>query len=121
VSITFEWLMSRVYVSERRAQPHRHVEAKVDGHGPGRRAHDAPQIDAVDQLHRDERLTLEDADVERAHDVRMIEQRRQPRLRQEHLDDGQLIAQVGQDALERDRLAVFMHAAPNLGHAAAAK
>ena len=53
-------------------------------------------------LHREEQLAVDLSVVVRAHDVRVVEHRRQLGLAQEHLDASRISRRVGQESLERD-------------------
>ena len=55
---------------------------------------------ALHQLHRQEVLLAVVADLDDAHDVRVIEQRRQPRLVEEHADELPVRRQVREDPLD---------------------
>ena len=66
--------------------------------------HDRAEVLAVDVLHRDEVRSVDRADVEDLHDVRMRERRRDARLVQEHLDERSVLVHRGQDALDDDEL-----------------
>ena len=74
------------------------------------RLRDALQVRAVDVLHDDEERIVTDADVEDLHAVRVRELRRQARLVQEHRDELLLLAEVREDALDRDLLAKALKA-----------
>ncbi|PRP90030.1 hypothetical protein ENSA5_68620 [Enhygromyxa salina] len=82
------------------------------------------EVDAVDPLHGHEALALALARVEHLHDRRVVEQRRQPRLVEEHLAILGLLAGHRVEHLERHGLAnvaddrALRH--PDLGHAAGA-
>jgi hypothetical protein len=84
------------------------------------------QVAAVDELHREEvRAVGGLGDVEHLHDVRVLEEQREPRLVEEHRDEPRVAGEVRQHALDRDDALEVPHrlgdAAEDLGLAAAAE
>ncbi len=56
------------------------------------------------ELHGDEVRALRFAQLENLHDVRVLQERRQPRLVQEHLHEGLIACEMRENALHGDRL-----------------
>src|SRR6185437_6776611 len=89
------------------------VDGRLDRDGPGELArvvHHRLQIRAVDVLHDDEVRPVTDADVEDADDVGMREVRGEARLVEEHGDELLFLAELRQDALDRDLLSEALDA-----------
>ena len=70
--------------------------------GVRERLEHARQRLALHVLHREEQLAVDLPVIERAYDVRMIEQLRELRLAQEHLDPSLVSRAVGQEPLQRN-------------------
>src|SRR6185437_1792258 len=89
------------------------VDGRLDRDGTGELArvvHHRLEIRAVDVLHDDEVRPVADADVEDADDVGMREVRGEARLVEEHGDELLFLAELRQDALDRDLLAEALDA-----------
>ena len=65
------------------------------------RAAELPEVSAHQELHHQERHALVLALVEHRADVRMPDQRRQPRLVEEHVDEAPILEHVRQHQLDR--------------------
>ncbi len=114
-----------VRVGERVGGLGRDVDGHVHGHRRvrvARRAEQAVDVRAVDELHRQEERTVVFAKIEHLHDVGVIEARCDLRFVDEHRHEIRVAGVLRQDALERDALAEPMRALPmrheHLGHAA---
>jgi hypothetical protein len=89
---------------------------------PPMRPHQRQQVVPVHELHRDEVLALELAEVEHLRDVGVVQSRGEPRLVEEHPREFGIVGELRQDALERHQLVEALGPAQlrqiHLGHAA---